>query len=90
MLEPTAATRVAIECLTLWMEPAEARLRAAEHIAKVVHDPEGAGADTVITGLLNLNMMVLFMLVKEQGATAENMPERAAAVLRELSRQLPE
>lgn len=72
------------------MEPAEARLRAAEHIAKVVHDPSGPGADTVITGLLNLNMMVLFMLVKEQGATAENMPERAAAVLRELSRQLPE
>lgn len=57
---------------------------------KVVHDPSGPGADTVITGLLNLNMMVLFMLVKEQGATAENMPERAAAVLRELSRQLPE
>jgi hypothetical protein len=72
------------------MEPAEARLRAAEHIAKVGHDPDGAGADTVITGLLNLNMMVLFMLVNEQGAMAENILERAAAVLRELSRQLPE
>jgi hypothetical protein len=45
MTEPnkaTDATRVAIECLTLWMESGDdARQRAAEHIAALQYAPEG-------------------------------------------------
>lgn len=89
MVEPPVPTRVAIEFLTLWMEPGdEARLRAAEHIAGVVHEPGGIGADAVIVGLLNLNMLTLLSLAKAQGAT--DIAVKAGDILREWSRQLPE
>jgi hypothetical protein len=91
MFEPTSATRVAIEFLTLRLEPGErAQDRAAAHIVEVIHDPHGPGADSVVAGLLNLNMMQLMQLVKERGATAETMTQEAGEYLRELSRQLPE
>jgi hypothetical protein len=84
-------TRVAVECLTVWIEPGQTtRLPAVEHIAGVVHDPDGPGADLIIFGLLNLNELVLLQLVKDRGATAENMRERAGEFLRELSSRLPE
>ena len=92
MFEPTSATRVAIEFLTLWLEPGdEARRRAAAHIVEVIHSPDGGpGADSVVAGLLNLNMLVLLELVKERGGTAENMFQKAGDYLRGLSRQIPE
>jgi hypothetical protein len=86
----TAATRVAVECLTLWLEPASERLNAAKHIAELAHDPDGPGADRIITGLLNLSMWLVLDLAKERGATAEDMRERAMEYLRDFSRQLPE
>ena len=73
MTEPnpgTDATRVAIECVTLWMERgADARLStaAAGHIAELVHGAEGPGPGTVIAGLLNLNTLVLLDLMKQRG-----------------------
>jgi hypothetical protein len=82
----TAATRVAIECLTLWME--SDRLSAAEHIARLQHDPDGPGADRIITGLLNLSMLLVLELAKAQGA--EDIRERASEYLRTLSPQLPD
>lgn len=91
MSAPPAPTKVAIEMLTLCMEPgADARLRAAQHIAGVVHEPGGIGPDAVIAGLLNLNMLVLLQLVRERGATAENMLQQAGEFPRELSPQGPE
>ncbi len=87
----TDATRVAIELLTLWLEPGDdARLNAARHITKLTRDPEGPGAEHIIAGLLNLNMMTLLSLVKAQGADAGDMLDRAQAILREWSPQLPE
>ncbi len=91
MFEATNATRIAIECLTLWMEPGEdARRNAAEHIAKLEHDREGPGpgAAAIIVGLLNLSMLLVLRLAKEQGA--EDIAKRAGEILRELSPQLPE
>jgi len=85
----TAATRVAVECLTLWME--SDRLSAAKHITDLVHDPDGPGADRIITGLLNLSMVLVVSLAKEQGATTdEEYGEKVAEWLRDFSRQLPE
>jgi hypothetical protein len=85
----TASTRVAIECLTLWME--QDRLGAAMHITRLRHDPEGPGADGIILGLLNLSTFLVLQVAKERGATtAEELVEGARKYLRALSRDLPE
>jgi hypothetical protein len=82
----TAATRIAVECLTLWMETD--RQTAAEHIASLQHDPDGPGADRIIVGLLNLSMLLVFELAHAQGA--DDIRERAGEILRNLSPQLPD
>lgn len=82
----TAATRVAIEFLTLWLEPN--RQRAAAHIKMALGDPDGPDAASIIAGQCNLGMMLVLELAKAQGA--EDLRERAGEILRELSRQLPE
>ena len=82
----TASTRVAVECLTLWME--SDRQAAAEHIARLRHEPDGPGADSIIVGLLNLSMLLVLELANAQGA--EDIAKRAGEYLRNLSAQLPE
>jgi hypothetical protein len=85
----TACTRVAVECLTLWME--SDRVGAAMHIARLKHDPDGPGADSIIVGLLNLSRCLVLKLAEERGATtAEESVEGAHEILRDLSRKLPE
>jgi hypothetical protein len=87
MVEPPAPTRVAIEFLTLWMEPGdEARRHAVEHITRIALGPDGIGP--VLAGLLNLNTMTLFRLAQTEGA--EDIAESAGDILREWSRQLPD
>ena len=66
-LNQPPATRVAIECLMLWIE--HDRSAAAEHIAGVLHGSDGPGPDYVVAGLLNLNMLLGFELAKANGAT---------------------
>lgn len=82
----TAATRVAIEFLTLWLEPD--RERAAAHIRGVLGDPDGPDAASIIAGQCNLSMILVLELAKAQGAA--DLRERAGEFLSELSRQLPE
>lgn len=87
----TEATRVAIECLTLWLEPGqEARHRAAEHIADVTPDTESK--NQLIGGLLNLSMLLVLKLAKETNpaATDDDLLERAGDILRHWSPRLPE
>ena len=85
----TASTRVAIECLTLWME--QDRQGAAKYIARLGHDPEGPGADGIVVGLLNLSTFLVLQVAKERGATtAEELVEGAREYLRALSCDLPE
>jgi hypothetical protein len=57
MSEPTPPTRVAVECLTLLIEP-DNRYKAAEHITKVLHAVEAdqRTRDEAIAGQLNLSM----------------------------------
>jgi hypothetical protein len=85
----TAATRVAVECLTLWLE--QDRQRAVDHIANLELDPGGQGGTTIIVGLLNLSSWLVLTLAKERGAaTDDELREKAGDVLRDFSRQLPE
>jgi hypothetical protein len=84
----TASTRVAVEFLTLWME--SDRLGAAEHITRVLSDPDGPAAHSIIAGHCNLGMLLVLMLAKERGAGADDMIETARGILADLSRDLPE
>jgi hypothetical protein len=56
--QATAATRVVIEFLMLWIESDGAS--AAAHISRVLDDPAGPGRDRVVAGLLNLSMILAF------------------------------
>ena len=82
----TAATRVAIELLTLFLEPDLER--AAAHIRTVLADPDGPDPVSIIAGQCNLAMILVLELAKAQGAA--DLRERAGEILQELSRQLPE
>jgi hypothetical protein len=82
----TAATRVAIEFLTLWLE--QDRQVAAEHIVQVVNDPDGPGGTQAIIGLLNLSMIIELQLAKANGAT--DLLAWAGEHLRGMSPELPE
>jgi hypothetical protein len=82
----TAATRVAIEFLTLFLEGD--RQRAAAHIEMALDDPDGPDAASIIGGQGYLSMVLIIELAKAQGA--EDLHERTGEILRELSRRLPE
>jgi hypothetical protein len=82
----TAATRVAIEFLTLSLEPD--LKRAAAHIRMALGDPDGPDAATIIAAQCNLCTILVRELAKAQGAADPH--ERAREILQELSRQLPE
>jgi hypothetical protein len=85
----TATTRVAVECLTLWLQ--SDRQRAVDHIADLATDPGGPGPTNIIVGLLNLSSWLVLTLAKERGAaTDDELREKAGDILRDFSRQLPE
>jgi hypothetical protein len=85
----TAATQVALECLTLWLQPD--RQRAIDHIANLQVDPSGPGPTNLIVGLLNLSSWLLFSLAETQGeATDAELVEKAKDILDRLSEQLIE
>ena len=82
----TAATRVAIELLTLFLEPDIER--AADHIRMALGDPDGPDPVSIIAGQCNLAMILVLELANAQGAADPS--ERAGEILQELSRHLPE
>ena len=82
----TAATRVAIEFLTLFLEPD--LQRAADHIKVALDDPDGPDAASIVAGQCGLSRVLILALAKAQGA--EDVRERAGEILRELSQRLPE
>ena len=84
----TAATEVAVECLTLWLEDPE---QAINHIANLELDPSGPGATNLIVGLLNLSSWLVVSLAETQGeATDVELQEKATNILRMLSQRLTE
>jgi hypothetical protein len=85
----TAATEVAVESLTLWLEDPQ---QAINHIANLEVDPSGPGAtNLLVVGLLNLSSWLLISLAGTQGeATDVELQERATDILRKLSQRLTE
>jgi len=101
MLASTAATRTAVEFLTLWIESDDKE--AIGHIGRILvnHDlPEGAVADVAITieaavtalvGQLNLSMFLLQALAEKHGATSDDeIRTKSSELLQRLSIALPE
>jgi hypothetical protein len=84
----TTGTRIAVEFVTLWME--QDRLCAAEHITRILNDPDTRGAPLIVAGQCNLAMLLVLMLAKERGAGADDMKDKAREILQGLSRDLPE
>jgi hypothetical protein len=66
----TAATRVAVECLTLWLQ--SDRQRAVDHIANLELDPAGPGPTGLLVGLLNLSAWLVLTLAEERGAATDD------------------
>jgi hypothetical protein len=84
----TASIRVAVECVTVWLE--SDRQSAAKYVAHLLHDPDGPGADTMITGLVSLSHFLVLTLAREHGAGVDDMVEKAQGILQGLSQRLPE
>ena len=81
----TIGTRGAVALLHLWLE--HDRLSSA-HIEGVLKDSAGPNAAELIAGQLDLGMLLLLMLAKERGASAEDMDdlmEQARGILQDLS-----
>ena len=84
----TAATEVAVECLTLWLEDQQ---QAINHIANLEVDPSGPRGTNLIVGLLNLSSWLLISLAQTQGAATDvELQEKATTILRKLSQRLTE
>jgi hypothetical protein len=83
-----AATELAIECLTLWLQD---RQRAIDHIANLPLDSSGPGPTDLTVGLLHLSAWLLISLAETQGeATAEELQEKAINILGKFSEYLAE
>ena len=77
----TANTRVAIECLTIWLEGD--RETAATHIANILNSPDGPGATGIISGFLSLSELLVLNVAAWRGADAGNIRQKAGDILRE-------
>ncbi len=86
----TQATRVAIECLTLWMESGdEASSNAMEHILRIRTD-QGVSEITIIAGLLNLSALAIETLAQERGATPAQVRDLMTDILQGWSLDMPD
>ncbi|MFD8974648.1 hypothetical protein [Streptomyces sp. NPDC059593] len=87
--DPQGATRLAIEFLSLWIEPD--RQAAATHIKEALDASTGPNPEfSAIAGLLNLSQFLLAEVVKANGASsAEDYDRLAREYLSRMSINLP-
>jgi hypothetical protein len=84
---PNAATRVAVELLTLWIE--QDREGAIDHIVRVLSDQDAAGAASIIAGQCNLSAALAFKLAVERGArTLDEATTKVGEILQEAALEL--
>jgi hypothetical protein len=84
---PNAATRVAVELLTLWIE--QDREGAIDHIVRVLSDLDAAGAASIIAGQCNLSASLAFKLAVERGArTVDEATTKVGEILQEAALEL--
>ncbi|WBB64082.1 hypothetical protein O7599_16870 [Streptomyces sp. WMMC500] len=87
--EAKESIRIATEFLSLWLK--DDREKAVRHIARVVHGADDHGRDRIITGLLNLNMLVILQLAQAHGTEDdEDMTAWAHEHLRRIAGELPD
>ena len=86
----TQATRVAIECLTLWMESGDqASQNAMDHILRIRTDQD-VSEITIIAGLLNLTALAIKTLAQERGATPPQVRDHMGDILQDWSLKMPD
>jgi hypothetical protein len=88
--DSTAATRVAVELLNVWLERDTPPIQAVQYIYNVLEAPETPGIKQVILGQLHLAELLLLMLAKARGANPYELRAKAHELLRWLSEGLPE
>jgi hypothetical protein len=82
MIEPTAAIRIAVECLTSVIDGDLDT--AADHITKMFNEAVQSGnLYTIVMAQLSLNLQLVLMLARQQGAA--DLARRAREILQELS-----
>jgi hypothetical protein len=66
--DSTAAARVAVELLNVWLDRGTPPLHAVQYICSVLEAPETPNIKQVILGQLRLAELLLLMLAKARGA----------------------
>lgn len=88
--DATAATRIAIELLNVWLGRGAPPIQAVQYIYGVLDAPETPSINQVILGQLRLAELLLLMLAKAQGANPYEVRGKAHELLQWLSESLPE
>jgi hypothetical protein len=88
--DATAATRIAVELLNVWLDRGAPPIQAVQYIYGVLDAPETPSINQVILGQLRLAELLLLMLAKAQGANPYEVRAKAHELLQWLSESLPE
>jgi len=88
--DATAATRVAVELLNVWLDRGTPPIHAVQYIYSVLDAPETPATNHVILGQLRLAELLLLILAKAQGANLYEARAKAHELLQWLSESLPE
>jgi hypothetical protein len=90
--EPTTeATRIAVEFLTLWIQPeAQARAEATAYIEQRLSEPGTPPIEEVLAGHLNLARLLLFRCAVQESNCPDDLFRDVQAILQQMSPSLPE
>jgi hypothetical protein len=88
--DSTAATRVAVELLNVWLDRGAPPIHAVQYISNVLEAPETPNIKQVILGQLRVAELLLLMLAKARGANPYEVRAKAHELLQWLSENLPE
>ena len=90
--EPTTqAARIAVEFLTLWIQPeAEARAEATTYIEQRLSEPDAPSYQDVLAGHLELARLLLFRCAVQESACPDHLFRDVQAILQQMAPKLPE
>jgi len=87
----TQATRIAVEFLTLWIQPdAEARAEATAYICQRLTEPDALPIEDVLAGHLNLARLLLFRCAVQESNNPDDLFRDVQAILQQMSPSLPD
>ena len=79
---PASDMRLAIECLTLYLQPGAGRDEAMELLRWHLQDPDGAGPGALVWGFLFLSQRLAYAMAEEPNGTLKHATEKALETLR--------